>query len=122
SDKSCSPVTLATGSASVPLGEFFRGSAPDKPLAVQIVRLGAAVELVALSAEATVEWRDIIDREIPIRNGRIRLYAGYLGALFGYLPTAEQVAEGGYEVEGFQPLFGLSGKFDSEKITSCVTS
>jgi Neutral/alkaline non-lysosomal ceramidase, N-terminal len=121
SDKSCSPVTLATGSASVPLGEFFRGSAPDKPLAVQIVRLGDAVELVALSAEATVEWRDIIDREIPVRNGRIRLYAGYLGALFGYLPTAEQVAEGGYEVEGFQPLFGLSGKFDSEKITSCVT-
>jgi hypothetical protein len=120
SSKSSSPATLATGSASIPLGGFFTGSAPDKPLAVQVVRFGDAIELVALSAEATVEWRDIIDREIPVRNGRIRLYAGYLGALFGYLPTAVQVAEGGYEVEGFQPLFGLSGKFDSEHIMSCV--
>jgi hypothetical protein len=120
SAKISSPATLATGSASVPLGGFFAGSAPDKPLAVQVVRLGDAVELVALSAEATVEWLDIIDREIPVQNGRVRLYAGYLGALFGYLPTAVQIAEGGYEVEGFQPLFGLSGRFDSEKILSCV--
>jgi hypothetical protein len=67
-----------------------------------------------------VDWHDIIDREIPVRNGRIRLHAGYLGALFGYLPTAVQIAEGGYEVEGFQPLFGLSGAFDSENIMSCV--
>jgi hypothetical protein len=99
---------------------LFQGSAPDKPLAVQVVRLGDVLELVALSAEATVEWQSIIDREVPVRNGRIRLYAGYLGALFGYLPTAVQIPEGGYEVEGFQQLFGLSGKFDSEKITSCV--
>jgi neutral/alkaline ceramidase-like enzyme len=120
SSKISSPATLATGSASIPLGGFFEGSAPDKPLAVQVVRLGDMLELVALSAEATVEWREIIDREIPVRNGRIRLYAGYLGALFGYLPTAVQIAEGGYEVEGFQPLFGLSGKFDSDKIMSCV--
>jgi hypothetical protein len=120
SDKISSPATLATGSASIPLGGFFEGSAPDKPLAVQVVRLGDAIELVALSAEATVEWREIIDRAIPVRNERIRLYAGYLGALFGYLPTAVQIAEGGYEVEGFQPLFGLSGKFDSDKIMSCV--
>jgi hypothetical protein len=120
SGKASSPATLATGSASIPLGCFFRGSAPDKPLAVQVVRFGDMLELVALSAEATVEWHEIIDREIPVRNGRIRLYAGYLGALFGYLPTAVQIPEGGYEVEGFQPLFGLSGKFDSEKIMSCV--
>jgi hypothetical protein len=120
SGKIASPETLATGSASIPLGGFFRGSVPDKPLAVQIVRFGDMVELVALSAEATVEWQDIIDREIPVRNGRIRLYAGYLGALFGYLPTAQQIPQGGYEVEGFQALFGLSGKFDSEKINSCV--
>ncbi len=120
SGKVSSPATLATGSASIPLGGFFKGSAPDKPLAVQVVRLGDVLELVALSAEATVEWQSIIDREVPVRNGRIRLHAGYLGALFGYLPTAVQIPEGGYEVEGFQPLFGLSGKFDSEKITSCV--
>jgi len=120
SGKISSPAMLATGSASIPLGGFFKGLAPDKPLAVQVVMLGDVLELVVLSAEATVEWQAIIDREIPVRNGRIRLYAGYLGALFGYLPTAVQIPEGGYEVEGFQRLFGLSGKFDSEKIMSCV--
>jgi hypothetical protein len=114
------PAKLAVGSASIPLGAFFKGSAPDKPLTTQIVRLGDVLELVALSAEVTVEWQDIIDREIPVRNGRIRLYAGYLGALFGYLPTAIQIREGGYEVEGFQPLFGLSGHFNPEKITPAI--
>jgi hypothetical protein len=119
-DKISSPATLATGSASIPLGGFFKGSAPDKPLAVQIVRLGDVIELVALSAEATVEWQGIIDREIPVRNGRMRLYAGYLGALFGYLPTAKQIPQGGYEVEGFQPLFGLSGYFDRDQVSPAV--
>jgi hypothetical protein len=54
SGKVSSPATLATGSASIPLGGFFKGSAPDKPLAVQVVRLGDVLLLVALSAEATV--------------------------------------------------------------------
>jgi hypothetical protein len=120
SEKKTSPANLAIGSASIPLGDFFAGSAPDKPLTAQALRLGDAVELIALSAEATVEWQDIIDRAIPVRHGRIRLYAGYLGALFGYLPTPVQIEQGGYEVEGFQPLFGLSGKFDAEKITPAV--
>jgi hypothetical protein len=118
--KVASPSSLAIGSAAIPLGEFFRGLTPDKPLAAQVVRLGDVIELVALSAEATVEWQDIIDSGIPVESGRIRLYAGYLGALFGYLPTAAQIPQGGYEVEGFQPLFGLSGKFDAEKITPAI--
>jgi hypothetical protein len=118
--KTAAPATLATGSASIPLGDFFDGSAPDKPLTAQAVRLGDALELIALSAEVTVEWQAIVDRALPVRDGRIRLYAGYLGALFGYLPTPVQIREGGYEVAGFQPLFGLSGKFDAEKITPAV--
>jgi Neutral/alkaline non-lysosomal ceramidase, N-terminal len=114
------PATLATGSASIPLADFFDGSVPDKPLTAQAVRLGDALELIALSAEVTVEWQAIVDRALPVQNGRIRLHAGYLGALFGYLPTPGQIREGGYEVEGFQPLFGLSGTFDAEKITPAV--
>jgi hypothetical protein len=76
--------------------------------------------LVALSAEVTVEWEAILDREAPVRDGILRLYAGYLGALYGYLPTAVQIREGSYEVKGFQPLFGLSGHFDAEKIIPAV--
>ena len=63
----------------------------------------------------------ILDEAVPIPSGRIRLYAGYLGALFGYLPTAAQIPEGGYEVEGFQPLFGLSGRFEPGSIGAAVS-
>ena len=97
-----------------------RGSKPDKDLAVQIVRIGKQLEIVALSAEVTVPWQGILDSAVPPPDGVIRLYAGYVGALFGYLPTAAQVAEGGYEVEGFQPLFGLSGHFEADRIETAV--
>jgi hypothetical protein len=50
----------------------------------------------------------------------LRLYAGYLGALYGYLPTPDQIREGGYEVTGFQSLFGLSGHCDAKKIVPTV--
>jgi hypothetical protein len=115
-----SPASVRTGSASIPLGDFFHGSIPDKRLAAQVVRIGEELEIVAVSAEPSVEWEGILDEAVPIRSGRIRLYAGYLGALFGYLPTATQVSEGGYEVEGFQPFFGLSGRFDSDQIGPAV--
>jgi hypothetical protein len=119
--KTFSPAKLQTGSARIPLGDFFSGSVPDKLLTAQVVRLGEELEIVALSAEPSVEWQRILDEAVPIAPTRIRLYAGYLGALFGYLPTAAQVAEGGYEVEGFQPFFGLSGQFDSDRIGAAVT-
>jgi len=119
-ENSIRPATLATGAAKLPLDIFFKGSKPDKPLVVQILALGDDLELVALSAEATFGWQAILDRQIPRHDRKLRLYAGYLGALYGYLPTPQQIREGGYEVEGFQQLFGLSGHFDAEKITPAV--
>jgi hypothetical protein len=110
---------LATGLADVVLSSLFQGRTPDKPLTVQIARLGA-IELIGLSAEVTMEWQPILESKVPPRDGRLRLYAGYLGTLFGYLPTPDQIREGGYEVTGFQHLFGLSGRFDAEKIVPTV--
>jgi hypothetical protein len=118
--KTFSPARLQTGFATIPLSDFFRGSTPDKMLAAQVVRVGDELEIVALSAEPSVEWERILGEAIPVSPGRIRLHGGYLGALFGYLPTAAQVPEGGYEVEGFQPLFGLSGRFLPERIGPAV--
>ena len=116
-----SPRGPLTGSARIPLDAFFTGTTPNKMLEAQIVRLGEELEIVALSAEPSVEWQRIFDQAFPVPPGRIRLYAGYLGALFGYLPTASQIPEGGYEVAGFQPFFGLSGGFDSVRIGAAVT-
>jgi hypothetical protein len=116
-----SPTNLGTGVSHIPVSDFFSGSAPDKPLAVHVIRFGDDLELVALSAEMTVDWKGVIERAIPTKGNQIRLYVGYLGALFGYMPTASQITEGGYEVEGFQTLFGLSGKFKADRIEITVT-
>ncbi len=120
------PERVRTGSSAIPLSAFFTGTAPDKKLTVQILRLGDELEVVALSAEPTVEWQRILDETSPHASQAIRLYTGYLGDVFGYLPTARQVTEGGYEVNGFQSLFGMYGRFDSNRIlaavTGCVTS
>ena len=113
--------SLQCGSASLALDRFFRGSKPDKDMSVQIVRIGQKLEIVALSAEVTVPWQGILDTTLPPADGVIRLHAGYAGTMFGYLPTAAQIAEGGYEVEGFQPLFGLSGHFEADRIEAAVT-
>jgi hypothetical protein len=118
--KTFSPANLQTGSARIPLGAFFGGSIPDKMLEAKVVRIGEELEIVALSAEVCVRWERILDEAVPIPSQRIRLYGGYLGALFGYLPTAAQVPEGGYEVEGFQRLFGLSGRFAPDQIEPAV--
>lgn len=115
-----SPDSLSAGSASLPIDRFFTGSIPDKVLTARVVEIGDTVEIVALSAEVTVEWQGILDSVVPRALGRIRLYTGYLGAVYGYLPTAAQVREGGYEVVGFQPLFGLSGRFESGRIEPAV--
>jgi len=111
--------SLATGLADVALSSLFQGRTPDKPLTVQTLRLGA-IELMALSAEVTMEWQPILESKVPPRDGTLRLYAGYLGTLYGYLPTPDQIRQGGYEVTGFQHLFGLSGRFDADKIVPAV--
>ena len=119
--KTLRPQRLRSGSSAIPLSAFFTGIAPDKKLAVQILRLGDGLEIFALSAEPTVDWQRILDDASPRASQAIRLYTGYLGDVFGYLPTARQVTEGGYEVNGFQSLFGMSGRFDSIRIFAAVT-
>lgn len=111
---------LRLGSSAIPLSRFFTGTTPAKELTVQILRLGDELEMIALSAEPTIEWQHILDEATPPPSQGIRLYTGYLGAVFGYLPTAKQATEGGYEVNGFQSLFGMSGRFESSKIVPAV--
>jgi hypothetical protein len=115
------PERLRSGSSAIPLSAFFAGIAPGKKLTVQILRLGNELEVFGLSAEPTVEWQRILDDAFPPASQAVRLYTGYLGDVFGYLPTARQVTEGGYEVNGFQSLFGMSGRFDAKRIFATVT-
>ena len=55
--------------------------------------------------------------------------SGYAHGVFGYLPTDQQIQQGGYEVDGFMPYFGTKGSFvnNTEKIVlrsienECIT-
>jgi hypothetical protein len=114
------PRELRAGSASIPLSSYFRGTAPPKPLCAQVLRFDDALEIVAISAEPSVEWEAEIAEAVPPQG--LRLYAGCLGSLCGYLPTKAQIPEGGYEVKGFQPLFGFAGEFDAGAIRPAVLS
>lgn len=115
------PEVLRSASSSIPLSAFFAGTVPDKRLTAQVLRLGDELEIIALSAEPTLAWQGILDDAVPRAAQAIRLYTGYLGDVFGYLPTAKQVREGGYEVNGFQSLFGMSGRFQPTRIEAAVT-
>lgn len=114
------PKSVSVSASSLPLERIFSGICPDKPLTIQIVRLGGSLEIVAVSAEPSVGWCAIFDRVMPPEPGLIRIYAGYLGAAFGYLPTNRQIPEGGYEVKGFQRLFGLDGNFKAPETEASV--
>lgn len=57
--------------------------------------------------------------------GPATITVGYFQNVFGYLPVEEQLPEGGYEVDGFQYWFGLSGEFKpgfEQRVLDCFHS
>lgn len=70
--------------------------AASYPCPIQVVRLGGALLLVALGGEPVVDYA----RAIKACHGhgrRLVWVAGYAGDMFGYVPTASILREGGYE-------------------------
>ena len=45
---------------------------------------------------------------------RLTLFAGYANGMIGYLPTAEEHARGGYEVDVSPYFYRLSGRLDPD--------
>ena len=86
--------------------QAFLDGAPDRNLEVGRIRIGNALALTYLEAEPSAAHASrvssIFAADWPV---------GYAGDVFGYLPTDSQVPEGGYEVHGYMPLFGMSGRY-----------
>lgn len=97
-----SPLAPALRSAalSLPLRELLDG-APPQVLTLQRLQLGEAVALVGGNAEFCSPWLRWG------RSGQHTVHVGYLGHVFGYLPTEQQVREGGYEAGGYFRQFDL---------------
>jgi hypothetical protein len=87
------------------LDEFLRG-AGSRPIELGHIRIGDALDVVYLEAEPSAEHADLVRSAFP-RSWPV----GYAGDVFGYFPTDRQVPEGGYEVYGFMPLFGIKGRY-----------
>lgn len=64
--------------------------------------------MVGISAEVSWEYADLIRKRYP---GAKIWPLGYIDTVFGYLPTAEMLQDGGYEVTGFKRPFGIHGEF-----------
>ncbi len=82
-----------------------RALLPKVQLVVRDLRLGP-LRLVGFNAEPSFAWTQHLgfaddDPKVAV--------TGYVGPVFGHLPTPEQVPQGGYEVDGFRHAFGFEG-------------
>lgn len=84
---------------------------PDVPLRWVWLRLAKGVTLLAANAELVVDYG--LYAKAAAAGGRV-LPMGYTNGMIGYIPTAAQVAEGGYESLGSIPYFLLPSPLSSE--------
>ena len=95
-----------TGNAKALLAKLERGekieSAYDCPVAVW--QFGTNLTLVALSGEVVVDYVPLVEQAI----GPLQLWiAAYCNDVFGYLPSARVLREGGYECRGLYTTEGF---------------
>jgi hypothetical protein len=115
-----SPRRLQVGSPmakriEVPEDEFAIGGDGNKPLVWHLIDCGE-LRIVGINAEPMVQYRKLLAKslgDVPL------LTAGCLDQTQCYLPSDEMIPEGGYEVEGFRPLFNFKGRF-REKVQDPV--
>ncbi len=82
------------------------------------IRIGNCFSIYSISAEPVSGYYNLY--KTHSREKRF-ICTGYADEVFGYLPMAKQLDEGGYETEGFFDSFLVQGKF-TESITSFVSS
>lgn len=95
--------SYASGTAKRMLETIERGESPPShykaPMAVW--QFGSDLTLVAISGEVVSDFVPLVENEI----GHLRLWvAGYCNEVFGYLPSAKVIREGGYETRGVGTL------------------
>lgn len=112
---------IASARADVPVRALFAGISRVDTMLVRGLRIGRALQILAFGAEPSAGWQPRLEQEAGESAG-IRLYVGYSGDVFGYLPLPEQVDEGGYEVVHFQPALGMSGNFRKTALLSRVAA
>ncbi|MBL4886464.1 MAG: neutral/alkaline non-lysosomal ceramidase N-terminal domain-containing protein [Planctomycetaceae bacterium] len=89
------------------------------PYTVQVARIGN-ITLVALAGEVVIDYSLRLKKEL---QGDFIWIAGYSNDVFGYVPSARVIHEGGYEAGGAMRYTRLPGPFSpsiEKKIISTV--
>lgn len=86
-------------------------------LHVNLLQISDQLSFLAASGELVSEYGLWVKR----RSEGTVLPLGYCNGLLGYIPTARQIAEGGYESVDSFPFFGLEGPF-ADNVESIVYS
>lgn len=110
------PIHGPIKSSSRSIGVCEIGLRSNKELRFQEIWLGSDLVVSGLSAEVAVEYVDLLR---TLRAPARVIPVGCVGDVYGYLPVDAMIPEGGYEVRGFVPRFGLRGRFVSN-ITSVI--
>jgi len=113
------PQGIAAARADLPLDRIFSGQTRNSTLVLRGLRLGSAIEVIGFGAEVVTDWADVINKTCLPAKGR-RLLTGYCGNVFGYLPIARHLREGGYETVDFQPHFRMNGRYCRETLEPAV--
>ena len=102
-----------------PLGNFVLGVSDDRQVAFHRVRLGTELTVVGVSAEVVTEYRALVDKTFP---DSINIPVGYLDEVYGYMPTARMLREGGYEASWFLRPFSLEGPLNPRLEEHCLSA
>ncbi|MBV9271667.1 MAG: hypothetical protein JO165_11260 [Candidatus Eremiobacteraeota bacterium] len=108
--RSATPISgdISTRSCTMPLTELFSKPNRIRELEFQRIDIGDTLTVFGASAELVTEYiwrtRNRLDRKTVI-------CVGCVGPVYGYFPTARQIAEGGYESDEFRAHFSISGRF-----------
>jgi hypothetical protein len=81
---------------------------PAASIQFNLLKLAEGLAFVAADAELVVEYGLYVKQ---MTDGRI-LPLAYSNGMIGYVPTARQIKEGGYEAKESAYYFGLPGSFD----------
>ncbi|TDC54408.1 hypothetical protein E1212_02930 [Jiangella ureilytica] len=77
------------------------------PVVLSSLRLAADLQLLGMSGEPVSAY----GRRVAVLSGGATLPLGYTNGMTGYLVTARQLAQGGYEADEAPYWFGLPGPF-----------
>jgi hypothetical protein len=108
--------SLAAGRVVRPLSEFVIGATDDRQVVFHRIVLGGGLTIVGVSAEVVTEYGRLVREAFP---DTAIVPVGYIDEVYGYLPTARMIEEGGYEASWFLEPFGIEGRLNPSLERHC---